>query len=288
MIPHRGAVADLTGVGAGWRPEISGWVTDRPGLGFCEVIAESLAPAVPPRGVVELRERGVPVIPHGIRLSLGGTDPLDHARVDHLAACAVALRAPVVSEHIAFCAAGGLEAGHLLPLPRTHAALDVLAANVRRTQAALDVPLALEPIASFLDWPDDEYTEADFLTELLERTGAVLLLDVANVYANAINRGRDPRAALDRMPLSRIAYVHIAGGAHLSEAPHADDPGIYHDTHVDPVPDPVLALLRELVDRIGGAPAVMLERDGRYPPAAQLTAELDAVAAAAGLTEAVR
>lgn len=276
-----GAVAELTGVGAGWRPEISGWVADRPGLGFCEVIAESLAPAVPPRGVVELRERGVVVVPHGIRLSLGGTDPLDPAKVAHLAACATALRAPLVSEHIAFCAAGGLEAGHMLSLPRSRAALDVLAANVRRTQAELDVPLALEPIASFLDWPDDEFTEADFLTELIERTGAVLLFDVANIYANAVNRGHDPRAALDRMPLSRIAYVHVAGGSE-----HADDPGIYHDTHVDPVPEPVLALLGEVVDRMGGAPPVMLERDGRYPPAAQLTAELDRVVAAAGLVPA--
>lgn len=283
MIPIVGAepqfaVPQLAGLGAGWRPEISGWVADRPGLGFCEVIAESLAPAVPPRGVVELRERGTAVVPHGIRLSLGGTDPLDPAKVTHLAACAAALRAPVVSEHIAFCGAGGLEAGHLLPVPRTRAALDVLAANVRRTQAELDVPLALEPIASFLDWPDDEFTEADFLTELVERTGALLLLDIANVYANAVNRDRDPRTALDRMPLPRIAYVHIAGGAE-----HVDDPGIYHDTHVDPVPEPVLQLLTDLVDRIGGAPPVMLERDGRYPPAAELTAELDRIAAAAGL-----
>ncbi|MGI5125717.1 DUF692 domain-containing protein [Pseudonocardia sp. CA-107938] len=283
MVPIVGAVPELAGLGVGWRPEVSGWVADRPGLGFCEVIAESLAPAVPPRGVVELRERGVAAVPHGIRLSLGGTDPLDPAKVTHLAACAAALQAPVASEHIAFCSAGGVYSGHMLPVPRTRAALDVLAANVHRTQAELDVPLALEPIAAFLDWPDDEFTEADFLTELVERTGALLLLDVANVYANAINRGRDPRTALDRMPLSRIAYVHVAGGAE-----HVDDPGIYHDTHVDPVPAPVLALLTELVDRVGGAPPVMLERDGRYPPAAELSAELDGIAAAARLTATAR
>jgi Uncharacterized protein conserved in bacteria len=282
-VPSAGAVPELAGVGVGWRPEISGWVADRPGLRFGEVIAESIAPAVPPRGVVELRERGVEVVPHGIRLSLGGTDPLDPGKVTHLAACAAALGSPVVSEHVAFCGAGGLTAGHLLPLPRTRAALDVLAANVRRLQAELDVPVALEPIASFLDWPEDEFTEADFLTELLERTGALLLLDVANVYANAVNRGRDPRTALDRMPLSRIAYVHIAGGAE-----HPDDPGIYHDTHADPVPEPVFALLGELVDRIGGAPPVMLERDGRYPPAEVLSAELDRIAETAGLATPAR
>lgn len=257
------------GVGIGWRPEISGVVSDVEGLGFTEVVAESFAPAVPPRGVVELRERGVTVVPHGVRLSLGGTDPVDPARVTHLAACAAAVGAPLVSEHVAFVRGGGREAGHLLPLPRTRDALDVLVANVRSTQAELDVPLALEPIAALLDWPEDEYPEGDFLTALLDRTGALLLLDLANVHANAVNRGRDPEAVLDTFPLDRIAYVHVAGGTERD--------GLHHDTHTAAVPDPVLALLRSLTARLGASPPVMLERDGHYPPAAALHAELAAI-----------
>ena len=64
--------------------------------------------------------------------------------------------APLVSEHVAFVRAGGLEAGHLLPVPRSSEALEVLTAHVRTVQAELDVPLALEPIATLFDWPDDE------------------------------------------------------------------------------------------------------------------------------------
>jgi uncharacterized protein len=264
------AVADLHGAGIGWRPEIAGVVADLPGLGFCEVIAESLAPAGPPRGVVDLRERGVAVIPHGVRLSLGGTEPVEAARVTHLAACAEAVGAPLVSEHVSFVRAGGRDAGHLLPLPRTREALDVLAANIRRTQAELAVPLALEPIAALFDWPDDELDEPDFLTELLDRTGTLLLLDVANVYANARNRGQDARAVIDRMPLDRVAYLHMAGGAERD--------GRYHDTHTDPVPSEVMALLDHTLTRLPTPAAVMLERDGRYPPAAVLTAEFEAIA----------
>ena len=222
--------------------------------------------------MAELRERGIGVIPHGVRLSLGGAEPVSAARVTHLAACAAAVGAPLVSEHVSFVRAGGREAGPLLPLPRTREALDVLTANVRRTQAELDVPLALEPIAALFDWPDDEYSEPDFLTELLERTGALLLLDVANVHANAVNRDQDARAVLDRMPLDRVAYVHMAGGA-------VHD-GLYHDTHTDPVPDEVMSLLEHLVDRMPAAPPVMLERDGHYPRAAQLAAEFTAIATA--------
>jgi uncharacterized protein (UPF0276 family) len=82
----------------------------------------------------------VAVVPHGIRLSLGGTDPVDPARVAQLARCASLLGAPLVSEHIAFVRAGGAEAGHLLPLPRSWDAVATIVDNVRRTQAELPCP----------------------------------------------------------------------------------------------------------------------------------------------------
>lgn len=262
------------GVGIGWRPEIAGFVAALPALRFAEVVAES----VPrygelPGGLGELRDRGVAVIPHGVRLSLGGAEPVEPARVEHLAATAERLAAPLVSEHIAFVRAAGVEAGHLLPVPRSREAVDAIVANVRRTQAALGVPIALEPIAALFDWPDDELDEGAFLTEILERTGALLLLDVANVYANARNRGTHPEALFDRIPLDRVAYVHVAGGA--------EHDGLYHDTHTDAVPQPVLNLVAALCAR-RRPPALMLERDGEYPPADDLRRELDAIAAASG------
>ncbi|NJP32459.1 DUF692 domain-containing protein [Micromonospora thermarum] len=262
------------GVGIGWRPEIAGFVAELPGLRFVEVIAESVPATGPlPDGLAALRERGVTVVPHGVRLSLGGAEAIDPARVAHLAAVADLTGAPLVSEHIAFVRAGGLEAGHLLPLPRSREAVAAVCANVTRAQAELPVPIALEPIAALFDWPDDELDEAAFLTEILERTGALLLLDVANVYANARNRGGDPLALLDRLPLERIAYAHVAGGA--------EQGGFYHDTHTDPVPRPVLDLVGELCAR-RRPPALLLERDGHYPPADVLRTELDALAAASG------
>jgi uncharacterized protein (UPF0276 family) len=262
------------GVGIGWRPDIAGFVAGLPGLGFTEVIAESVHAGHPPAELLALAERGTPVVPHGVRLSLGGAEPVAAERVAHLAECAELFGAPLVSEHISFVRAGGIEAGHLLPVPRSRAALDALADNIRRTCAELPVPLALEPIAALFDWPDDEYDEAGFLNELLERTDALLLLDVANVYANARNRGEDVLRTLDALPLERMAYVHVAGGA------EAD--GLYHDTHTDPVPAEVLGLVAELCAR-RRPPGLLLERDGRYPPAGDLRAELDAIADAAGL-----
>jgi uncharacterized protein (UPF0276 family) len=261
------------GLGLGWRQALAAVPLRRPDLGFVEVVAEAFPAGQPlPPALAAARRRGVQVVPHGVRLSLGGADRPDPARVAHLAGLAGRLDSPLVSEHVAFVRAGGREAGHLLPVPRTRAALDVLVANVTEAMAGLPVPLALEPIASLFDWPAPELDEGDFLTELLDRTGALLLLDVANVWANARNAGADPAALLDRLPLDRLAYVHVAGGAERD--------GLYHDTHTHPVPQAVIDLLARLGDR-ARIPGVMLERDGRFPALDELDGELDAIAAAA-------
>src|SRR4029079_15218108 len=133
--------------------------------------------------------------------------------------------------------AGGVETGHLLPLPRTREALDVLTENVLAAKRHLPVPLALENVAALFDWPDGEMTDAAFVSEALARTDTLLLLDVANVWANAQNLGRAGSAAdlLAGLPLDRLAYVHVAGGAERA--------GVYHDTHAHPVPAGVLDLL---------------------------------------------
>src|SRR5262249_50010133 len=201
------------GLGIGWRPELA-LVTDRRcDLGFIELVAEDFdARGTLPAPIELLRRRGVAVVPHGVSLSLGGADPLDRDRLAALARLAERVAAPLVSEHIAFVRGGGLESGHLLPLPRTREPLDVLVANVRAAQPVLPVPLALENIATVFGWPDAEMDEAAFLTEVLERTGALLLLDLANVYANSRNHDYNPAAFLDGLLLERIAYVHVAGG----------------------------------------------------------------------------
>jgi uncharacterized protein (UPF0276 family) len=209
-------------------------------------------------------------VPHGVTLSLGGAERPDPVRLAHLARCAVTLGAPLVSEHLAFVRAGGLEAGHLLPVPRTREVLDVITENVRIAQAELPVPLALENVAALLSWPEDELTEAEFLAGLVERTGVRLLVDVANLYTNRVNHGLDPASVLDAVPAESLAYVHVAGGRLVD--------GLWHDTHADPVPAEVLDLLEALCER-ADPPGVLLERDGAFPSASALGAELGAVRA---------
>lgn len=263
------------GTGIGWRPEIADAVERMPGIDWVEAVAENLCPGHVPDSLLRLRERGVTVVPHGVSLGLGGADRPDETRLAALAERAQALGSPLVTEHIAFVRAGGpltasqpLEAGHLLPVPRTRDALDVLCENVRIAQDALPVPLAVENIAALISWPGEEMTEGQFLHELVERTGVRLLIDVANLHTNHVNRGEDPSKALDELPVEAIAYVHVAGGFERD--------GVWHDSHAHPVPEPVLAILSDLAARVS-PPGVLLERDENFPAPRELERELDAI-----------
>ncbi|NIY68949.1 DUF692 domain-containing protein [Streptomyces malaysiensis] len=265
------------GTGIGWRPEIADDIARLPGIDWVEVVAENICPDHVPDALRLLRERGTTVVPHGVSLGLGGAERPEPGRLRALAERAEALGSPLVTEHIAFVRAGGpltaspsIEAGHLLPVPRTRDALDVLCENVRIAQDALPVPLAVENIAALISWPGEEMTEGQFLAELVERTGVRLLIDVANLHTNHVNRGEDPAKALDELPTSAIAYVHVAGGV--------EKDGVWHDSHAHPVTQPVLDVLAELCARTA-PPGVLLERDEDFPAAGELAGELDAIRA---------
>ncbi|MET7685372.1 DUF692 domain-containing protein [Streptomyces sp. NPDC005423] len=274
------------GTGIGWRPEIADAVERMPGIDWVEAVAENVCPGHLPESLLRLRERGVTVVPHGVSLGLGGADRPDAGRLAALAERAGALGSPLVTEHIAFVRAGGtltaspaLEAGHLLPVPRTRDALDVLCENIRIAQDALPVPLAVENIAALIAWPGEEMTEGQFLYELADRTGVRLLIDVANLHTNHVNRGEDPAGALAEIPVEAIAYVHVAGGVERD--------GVWHDSHAHPVPDAVLGILTNLASRVS-PPGVLLERDDNFPEPAELERELKAIRGALERADGIR
>jgi uncharacterized protein (UPF0276 family) len=258
------------GLGIGWRPELALYIDRRDDLGFVEVLAENLDPRRPlPLALDELRRRGLKIIPHGVSLSLGGAEPLRQESIDRLARLAETCAAPLVSEHIAFVRAGGVEIGHLTPVPRTRASLDLLIRNVRAVQRVLPVPLALENIAAMFEWPQPEWDEGQFVRELLEATDALLLFDVSNLYANIRNVGAPEDAVLRSLPLDRLAYVHVGGGE--------EHDGVYHDSHAHPVPPGACDLLTHLC-QIVEPPGVMLERDDDFPGPGPVAADLAAIA----------
>ena len=206
---------------------------------------------------------------HGLSLSLGGFAPLDETFLGRVRRFLDRHQVAVYSEHLSYCADDG-QLYDLLPIPFTEEAVEHVAARIRRVQDMLGRRLAVENV-SYYAAPYQAMAEIDFVTAVLAEADCDLLLDVNNVYVNAINHGYDPMAFLAAMPTARIVQYHIAG--HYDEA---DDLKV--DTHGAPVKDDVWALL-DRAYALHGVHPTLLERDFNFPPLPVLIAELDRIRA---------
>lgn len=260
------------GLGISWRPELALSIERFPRLGFVELMVEHFPSHQPlPQAVLNLLQRGTIAIPHGLSLSLGGAEPPSPSRLREMASLAQRVAAPLVSEHLAFVRSPNWDSGHLMPLERSPAGLQVVLENLQRAQEALPVPLYLENISTLLEWPDPTWDEPEFLSRVVQASGCGILLDLSNLWANCLNHGGDPDRFLSRIPLERIGYVHVGGGL--------EHDGVYHDTHDAPIPDEVLQLLEELASRVD-LPGVLLERDGNYPCEDEFLEEMNRIESA--------
>jgi len=214
----------------------------------------------------EFAER-YPIILHGLSLDIGGPDPIDADLVRSVRGLMSELGSPVYSEHLSYCAAGG-HLYDLLPIPFTEEAVRHVVARVRQVQDILGDTIALEN-SSYYAQPHADMSEAEFIRAVLTESGCDLLLDVNNIYVNAINHRYDPVEFLDALPLERTRYIHVAG--HYDEA---EDLKV--DTHGADVIDPVWELLAQAYRRLGPVPT-LLERDFNLPPLAELLEEVGQV-----------
>lgn len=214
-----------------------------------------------------------PITCHGLSLSLGGSEPLDETFLARVGRFLDRHRVPLYSEHLSWCS----DDGHLydlLPIPFTEEAVEHVSARIRRVQDILGRRIAIENVSYYAAIPvapAQALDEAAFVEAVLERADCDLLLDVNNVYVNALNHRYDPVAFLRRMPSSRIACYHVAG--HYDEA---DDLKV--DTHGAAVKRDVWELLAEAY-RVHGVRPTLLERDFNFPPLEELLREVDAVRA---------
>ena len=273
-----GEVRELQGAGLGLRRALLGPLQsmDARAVDFFEAAPENWIGVGGRYGrqFRELAERH-PVVLHGLSLDIGGPDPLDTDLVLAIKGLMAELGAPLYSEHLSYCAAGG-HLYDLLPIPFTEEAVRYVANRVRQVQDILGAPIALEN-ASYYAQPHADMSEADFIGAVLAQSGCDLLLDVNNIYVNSVNHRYDALEFLDALPLERTRYIHVAG--HFDEAPD-----LKVDTHGADVIDPVWALLAQAYQRLGPVPT-LLERDFNLPPLAELLGE---VAQVRGLQAAVR
>jgi uncharacterized protein len=254
---RRPAVNCSTGIGlrSPHAAEIAG---TRPKLAFIEVHAENyMAETVAFDQLLKLR-RDYPVSVHGVALSLGSAEQLDRVHLARLKVLVERVEPILVSEHLAWSAIGGVYLNDLLPLPYTEESLDLFSRHVEEMQEVLGRRLLIENPASYLCYRHSSIPEAEFLSEVVLRTGCGILCDVNNIYVSARNCGFDPIAYLDALPSEAIGEIHLAG--HHA----AEDVDILIDDHGSRVAEPVWNLHAAALQRFGPVPA-LIEWDTKLP-----------------------
>jgi uncharacterized protein len=253
---NRFSLPDL-GIGLGLRTvHYSHILEHQPAVDWFEILSENyMQTRGRPLYYLDRVAERYPVAMHGVSLSIGSTDPLDHAYLTELKSLRDRTGARWVSDHLCWTGAAGKNTHDLLPMPYTEESLRHVAARVREVQDFLGAPLALENPSTYVELSSSTMTEWDFLAALCSEADCALLLDVNNVYVSAYNHGFDPQTYLDAVPYDRVVQLHVSG--HTNHGSHIVD------THIGPVIDPVWALLGQAHARCGAS--VLLEWDAEIP-----------------------
>ncbi|MEN9889946.1 MAG: hypothetical protein RLY78_241 [Pseudomonadota bacterium] len=236
---------------------------------FVEVHAENVMDCPPRlRRLLALRER-LPLSVHGVGLSLGGARPPDAAHLEALATLLQRLQPRWFSEHLAWSGHDGRFCNDLLPLAWNAPTLRRVCAHIDQVQERTRRTLLLENPATYLECDASTMGEAEFIAELVRRTGCGLLLDVNNAHVSAVNHGREAWDFIQALPAAAIGEIHLAGHAEDRDAAGAR---LLIDHHGAPVDDAVWQLYARTVAHLGPVPT-LIERDQHIPPLAELVAE---------------
>jgi uncharacterized protein len=255
------------GFGLGLRPIYYRDIFEsRPPVDWFEIISENyMVKGGPPLAALERIRADYPIVMHGVSLSIAATAPLDKTYLMALKALADRIQPEYISDHLCWTGVHGVNLHDLLPIPYTEEALKHVVGRIAAVQDFLGRRIAIENVSSYVTFAESEMDEWTFVRELARRADCWLLLDVNNVFVSGYNHDFDPHTFLKAIEVDRVVQFHLAG--------HEDQGTHKIDTHDEPVSEEVWALFAEAWRRFGPI-STMIERDDKFPPFAELLAEL--------------
>jgi uncharacterized protein (UPF0276 family) len=258
MIPMSPPSSPQALAGIGLRAAHYGaFLEGRPAIGWLEVHSENYFGAGGyDLHVLEHVRRDYPLSLHGVGLSLGSADGLREGHLQKLKRLVDRVEPLLVSEHLCWGALGERHFNDLLPMPYTEEALTLMAERVDRAQTALGRAILVENVSSYLQYRGSTLSEFEFVAELTRRSGCGVLLDVNNLYVNAVNHAFDPSAALAALPAHCVKEIHLAG--------HTRTELCLIDDHASCVTDAVWSLYQAALTRLGPV-RTLIEWDTRIP-----------------------
>lgn len=266
-------------------PHFEAVLEQRPDVGWFEAHSENYFGLTKDDGVggkplyyLERVREHYPVSLHGVGLSLGSVDPLNQQHLQQLKTLIDIIEPGLVSEHLSWSSVNGRYFNDLLPMPYTEEALAHMVDRVSATQDFLGRQILIENASSYLEFADSTIPEWEFVTALAQRADCKLLLDVNNIYVNAMNHGFDPHLFLQAVPVELVDEIHLAG-----HTVKTFDEGVLRiDTHDQLVCDEVWSLYAAATSRFSEVPA-LIEWDSNLPSLAVLLEEAQRADVIAGV-----
>ena len=254
------SVADIaSSVGVGLRaPHYQAILAQQPKLGFLEVHSENFFGdgGQPLKYLHAFRELYALSL-HGVGLSIGSVDAINLNHLQKLKRLADAIEPALISEHLCWVGVDGRFVNDLLPLPYTAESLRHVISHVTRVQDFLGRRISIENVSSYLEFVDSDIPEWAFIQEVADRAGCGILLDVNNIYVNAMNHDFDAKTYVDAIKPGSVTEIHLAGFQDTGE--------ILIDTHGTRVSNEVWALYAYTLARLGPVPS-LIEWDSDLPP----------------------
>ncbi|MEY4066531.1 MAG: hypothetical protein RIR26_2739 [Pseudomonadota bacterium] len=252
------------GVGVGLRPtHFPYFLSQKPQVEWVEIISEnfmglrSMGLGGRPLVVLEKIRQDLQVAMHGVSLSIGSADALDTVYLKRLKELAERIEPFIISDHLCWTGIDGRNVHDLLPLPFTPSAVNHVASKIGMVQDFLGREILMENVSSYVTFSTSEMTEWEFFSEVARQSGCGLLVDVNNIYVNAVNHGFSPLDYLHGLPTHSVRQFHLAG--------HMESDDILIDTHSCLVAENVWNLYREAL-KIFGTRSTLIEWDEEIPP----------------------
>jgi len=245
-------------------------------IDFVEVHAENFyAEGGPALSILEQVSQNYAVSIHATSLGLGSTAKLPQESIDAFKRLVDRINPVLVSDHACFTwgevNSQRVHSGDLLPIVFNPKNLARFVENVDRVQQAIGRKLLIENLSSYISLPGHTMQELEFLQSVCEQTDCGLLVDINNLYVNALNDRRTaPLEAvvelLQGITPEYVKEIHLAGCAQSAAGE------LVIDDHSQPVTNSVWSAYQYAIHRFGNIPT-LIEWDNQIPSWNRLTSE---------------
>jgi len=188
---------------------------------------------------------------HSIGVPVGGTIRPAPDQLALLRRTIVILKPPWASEHLSFNATDQFSTGFFLPPRQTSQGVETVGTCILDLKEALPVPIAVETGVNYLRQRPDEMPDGAFVAAVVESADCGILLDLHNVFANAVNGRQSVEDFLAQLPIERVWEIHLAGGFEME--------GFWLDAHSGVIPDPLLKIAKRVIPALPNLKAIVFE-----------------------------